>query len=164
MTRIDFYIFPQGAPIIEAVLPAVCRICEKAGVSGTRVYVHSPDSVVAEALDGMLWSFRQGSFVSHERISDNGCIEQPVPVVLIGSRPPANHIEVMINLASDVPSFFSRFERVLEVVHGDISIRTTGRLRYKYYKDRGYPLSTHEISKSGSGRRRQAVKSSGGGH
>lgn len=154
MTRVDFYVFPQNAPFIEAVLPAVCRICEKAGSIKQRVYVHSHDRSVAEALDGMLWSFRQGSFVSHERIPDDGPLEQPIPTVLIGSCPPADHLEVMINLASNVPPFFSRFERVLEIVQGDTTQRASSRLRYRYYKDRGYPLFTHEIAKSG-GRHRQ---------
>lgn len=161
MTRIDFYVFSRGAPLIEAVLPTVCRICEKAGASGQRVYIHSPDNAVTDALDSMLWSFRQGSFVSHERISDNSGIETPIPAVLIGNRPPADHLEVMINLATDVPSFFSRFERVLEVVPGDASARASSRLRYRYYKDRGYPLSTHEIT-NGASRHSAFTEKNGG--
>jgi DNA polymerase-3 subunit chi len=41
--------------------------------------------------------------------------------------------------------FFSRFERVAELVSGDADVRQQGRKRYSFYKDRGYPLRTHEI-------------------
>lgn len=129
-----------------------------------RIYVHNHDSSLAEELDGMLWSFRQGSFVSHECIRDDGVVEQPIPTVLIGSFPPTDHLEVMVNLTADVPSFFSRFERVLEIVHGDTAKRASGRLRYKYYKDRGYPLSTHEITDSKARRRQHTANVTGDNH
>jgi DNA polymerase-3 subunit chi len=51
----------------------------------------------------------------------------------------------MINLAAEVPAFFSRFERVLEVVDGDASRRAQSRSRFKFYRDRGYELATHNL-------------------
>ena len=53
--------------------------------------------------------------------------------------------DVMINLAPSVPGFFSRYMRVVEVIDSDPGRRQQGRERYRYYKDRGYELKTHNI-------------------
>jgi DNA polymerase-3 subunit chi len=52
---------------------------------------------------------------------------------------------VLINLSNDVPPYFSRFKRVAELVSGEASQRSAARERYRFYKDRGYTLNTHEI-------------------
>jgi DNA polymerase-3 subunit chi len=62
-----------------------------------------------------------------------------------GEEAPEEH-EVMINLAHPVPSFFSRFERVLEVVPAQEEPRTLARERFRFYKERGYPLESHDIA------------------
>ena len=61
-----------------------------------------------------------------------------------GAEPDASS-QVLINLAAEVPLFFSRFERVAELVDEDDGVRRSGRSRYTFYKERGYPLRTHEI-------------------
>ncbi len=43
----------------------------------------------------------------------------------------------LINIGQQVPPGFSRFEEVWEWVGDDIE---SGRERYRYYRDRGYPL------------------------
>ncbi len=52
---------------------------------------------------------------------------------------------MLINLAAEVPLFFSRFERVAELVNEQADTRSQGRARYSFYRERGYPLHTHEI-------------------
>jgi DNA polymerase III subunit chi len=42
-----------------------------------------------------------------------------------------------------VPTFFGRFERVAEIIVQDR--RDVGRDRYRFYRDRGYPLFHHEL-------------------
>lgn len=54
--------------------------------------------------------------------------------------------ELLINLDSEVPLFFSRFHRLAEIVADSEDIKEKARQRYKFYKERGYPLVTHEIS------------------
>ena len=50
----------------------------------------------------------------------------------------------MINLAAEVPEFFSRYQRVAEVVDGHAERRERSRDRYRFYRDRGYKLNTHQ--------------------
>ena len=147
MTRIDFYLLPEG--MTDGVVMTACKLCDKATGTGMKVYINTPDAALAEALDGALWSFRQGSFISHEKFTGRAP-DAPEPMVLIGElEPPATHHSAMINLGLEVPAFFSRFERVLEVVSGDPVQRAKCRERYKFYRDRGYELKTYEQTAEG---------------
>lgn len=149
MTRVDFYILPEGATPEVALLTA-CKLCDKAVAAGLRVYVHAQEPRLVEDLDGALWSFRQGAFIAHERYLGRS-LEEPLPAVLIGdAEPPESHQGALLNLGADVPAFFSRFERVLELVSGSSVERARSRERYKDYRDRGYPLETHELRQAGS--------------
>lgn len=140
MTRIDFYILSAGSAVATA-----CKLCDKAVAAGQRVYVNAPDEQHAEALDELLWTQREGSFIGHERY-DGEELEEPLPFVLIGSvEPPATHHAILINLGLEVPLYFSRFERVLEIVAADPAEKAKSRERYKFYRDRGYELNTHNL-------------------
>ena len=144
MTRVDFYILPEGAKPPEGAVMTACKLCDKATASGQRVYVYAPDADKAGGVDSALWSFRQGSFISHERLG--APLAEPLPLVLIGDgEPPESYQGVMINLGLEVPAFFSRFERVLEIVDADATARAKSRERYKFYRERGYELASHNL-------------------
>jgi DNA polymerase-3 subunit chi len=53
--------------------------------------------------------------------------------------------DVLVNLASTVPAFFSRFNRVAELVGNDEAARAAARERYRFYQERGYTLNTHKL-------------------
>jgi len=145
VTRIDFYILSEDFAAATSHVLTACKLCDKATVGGKRVFAYVPETATAEALDSALWTFRQGSFISHERQGELAPVA-PLPAVLIGSsEPPASYDAVMINLGLDVPEFFSRFERVLEIVDADPAARSKSRERYKFYRDRGYELATHNL-------------------
>jgi len=59
---------------------------------------------------------------------------------------PSTHHDVLINLNHEIPSFFSQFDRVAEIITSDISSKEKGRDRYQFYRDRGYSLETHKMS------------------
>ena len=147
MTRIDFYVLPDDTA--EGPLPTACRLCEKAVATGKRVHVHLPDANLAQDFDKLLWTYKQGGFIGHERaeaVQDHSLQKPPLASVLIGhGEPLPSHQDVMINLGAEVPGFFSRFERVLEIVHGDAPTRLKLRERFKFYRDRGYTLETHKL-------------------
>lgn len=141
MTQVDFYILKGDAS--DERLRFACRLTDKAYDLGHRVFIHTASADQTRVLDELLWTFQQGSFIPHCSCRDAG--DEPPPVLLAHDvEPDASH-QVLINLANDVPLFFSRFERVVEVVDEDAEIRRAGRNRYGFYRDRGYPLRTHEI-------------------
>lgn len=142
MTHVEFHVLPENSESGPALIAA--QLCEKAVVDGKKVHVHVPDETLAADVDKLLWTFRQGSFIAHERQGE--ALSAPLPSVLIGqAEPPVTHHDVLINFDAAVPAFFSRFERVIEIVHGDATARAQSRERFKFYRDRGYPLDTHKL-------------------
>jgi DNA polymerase-3 subunit chi len=152
VTRIDFYILPEssaGDGTDSGAVIAACKLCDKAASAGMMIYVHTGNSARATDIDGALWSFRQNSFIAHEQYTGQA-LEAPLPPVLIGAQePPDTHHGVLINLDADIPAFFSRFDRVLEIVGGNAEQRKASRERFKFYRDRGYELNTFEQTDTG---------------
>ncbi len=145
MTRIDFYILGEANDRARYV--TACRLSEKAVRQQLPVYIHAESSAQAHTLDDLLWTFRGGSFLPHKVIdsaADAADAQNPPITIGYGSAPLA-HEGVLINLASAVPDFFSRFDRVVEVVDANNERRRSGRDRYRFYKDRGYELGTHKL-------------------
>lgn len=138
MTEIDFYILASAAPGKRETL--ACRIAEKAVGLGHRVFIHAGDRQRAEALDDLLWTFRDGSFLPHAIGKDDES-----PVTIGAGEEPAASPYLLINLDDAVPAFFSRFERVAELVSEEPAVRDAGRERFRFYRDRGYSLRTHKL-------------------
>ena len=84
MARIDFYILDQAGP--KARLVFACRLAEKAWRLDNTVHVLAEDDRTARELDELLWTFRDGSFVPHERIGA-GEPESPVTIGTPGTPP-----------------------------------------------------------------------------
>ncbi len=138
MTHVDFYILADDQPRERERL--ACRLAEKVYKLGHRLYIHTTGPAHTQLLDELLWTFRAGSFVPHEL--DAG---EAAPVHI--GHDPDNPVpaDVLINLDTEVPLFFSQYERVAEIVDQDPAVRQAGRSRYRFYRDRGYTLKTHEI-------------------
>ena len=144
MTRIDFYL--QQAPASVSLDILACRLVDKAFRQGHRMYVLTPDTESATRLDSLLWTFSGNSFVPHGVYT--GTADSPsdtLPVMLGHLEPPPAWHDVLVTLGPDVPSCFSRFDRVAEVVGVGEEDKIRARERFRFYRDRGYPLETHEI-------------------
>jgi len=143
VTRVDFYLLSTTTAHDREKF--ACRLTEKAWKSRHKVYLHSHSERETEQLDKLLWTFRPESFIPHETIESGDSGLSPV---LLGCHemPQLSAHDVLINLAPEVPSFFSRFERVIELINEDESIKSAGRERYRFYKTRGYALETHKIA------------------
>jgi DNA polymerase-3 subunit chi len=142
LTRIDFYVLPDAAAAGRERL--ACRLADIAFRRGQRVYVYARSKDQATSLDSLLWTFQAGSFVPHALHTPDIAGDAPVQIGYDGV-PDSGH-EVLINLAEAVPNFFSRFERVAEVVNQDETVRHAGRQRFRFYRDRGYALETHTLT------------------
>lgn len=143
MTKVDFYILDDSQPLQR--LRFACRLAEKVWQQGHQVYIHTADAAESQRMDDLLWTFRDGSFVPHQVI-DNAPLDEETPIHIGHGEEPRHHDTVLINLADSVPLFFSRFERVAEIIGGDEAHRALGRERFRFYKERGYPLEHHSIS------------------
>ncbi len=144
MTRIDFYVLPDENAHNRAML--VCKLAEKAFRHNKTVFIHSDDETLLQQLDEQLWQFRPDSFVPHRLLGSDELVQKnDSDPVQLSTGEPGNDRHVLINLANAVPTFFSRFERALEVVNQAEKVRDSGRERYRFYQQRGYPLHHHKM-------------------
>jgi len=137
VTEITFYTFA------DSPLDVARRVATKAYGQGKQVMIYAPDAAVADAIDRLLWTTPALGFVPHCRDSDALAGETPV---LIGANADAlRQADVMINLHTEQPPTFARFERLVEIVGQDDAGREQGRARYRFYQTRGYALKTHDL-------------------
>ena len=132
MTKIDFYTGSTDK------LRTACQLSHKAMQKGVRTVIYAHDAATADALDKLLWHYPATAFIPHCR-SDAAEAEQ-MPVLLSLGSDKLPHHELLISLHHECVPFFSRFERVIEIVSHDAEDSRLGRERYKFYKDRGYEL------------------------
>ncbi|MEM9257402.1 MAG: DNA polymerase III subunit chi [Pseudomonadota bacterium] len=139
MTRVGFYVLASRDP--DARLTVAARLASKAFEQGNRVFINAQDETQAHQLDGLLWSFRTDSFLPHNLHG-----QEPSEAVCIGwGQEPNDQRQLLINLQWGVAPFFSRFERVAEVVTQDAGSLTASRDAWTYYRDRGYQLEKHDL-------------------
>lgn len=139
MTNVDFYVVSDAGA--DARLRVAARLADKALAAGHKVFINSQSEDQAKSLDELLWSFRPSSFLPHALAT-----ETTDELITIGwGQEPDGHGDILINLELAPPGFFSRFERVLEVVTQDESALAALRKAWVFYKDRGYPLKKHDL-------------------
>ncbi|MBN8280936.1 MAG: DNA polymerase III subunit chi [Gammaproteobacteria bacterium] len=136
--RVSFYVLDGAEP--GARLGYACRLVEKVYKLNQRIHAHVADGGMARQLDELLWTFRQGSFVPHEVLAAGQSPQAPVTIGADGEPPAA---DLLINLAPDVPSFYSRFARVAEIIDDTPGCREAGRARHRFYRQQGLEPETH---------------------
>jgi DNA polymerase III subunit chi len=142
MTSIDFY-FNAGDR-----LGVACRLAGKALQGKKRVLIYAPQAEVAQKLDRLLWTSQAVSFIPHCFAHDPLAGDSPVLIATgdAPSSPAEAACDVLLNLAADTPPFFERHERVLEIVTQDEEQVLAGRARFKFYRERGYELRSHDLA------------------
>ena len=148
MTRIDFYILADAAPRSRALF--ACRLADKAYRMKHPVYIHTESEQHAAHMDDLLWTFSQGSFLPHALSHQITGVTSPIVIGYSNELPMMTKPDaaVLINMASNVPLFFSHFERVAEIIDQSPEQKQIGRERYRFYRDRGYELQSHNIAAS----------------
>ncbi|MBI1174789.1 MAG: DNA polymerase III subunit chi [Sideroxydans sp.] len=138
MTKVDFY---TGA---EDKLRTACRLSHKAMQNGMRVLLHAPDEATAAALDKLLWNYPATAFIPHCRSHEAEAAAMPV-VLGHDEKTTPPHSELLISLHHECLPFFSRFERVIEIVGQHEDDVRLGRERFGFYRDRGYELRHFDL-------------------
>ena len=137
MTTIDFYTH------VDDRLAVAARLVAKAYAAHGSVRVLTPDAGTTAALDRLLWVQPALSFLPHCRMDSAIAAETPIWIDERVSHDGA--AAVLVNLQRDPPPFFSRFERLAEIVgRGEDDIEA-GRARFRFYRERGYELRTHNL-------------------
>ncbi len=139
MTKVDFY---TGS---EDKLRTACQLSHKAMQNGLRVLLHAPDATTTDKLDKLLWHYPATAFMPHCHSHEADATTMPV---VIGHGETFPHSELLISLHNECVTFFSRFERVIEIVGCDDDDAKLGRARFGFYRDRGYELRHFDLRKT----------------
>lgn len=138
MTSIDFYFNADDR------LQVACRLAGKAFAQKKKLLIFAPATETARRIDNLLWTWQQLSFIPHCLASDPLALQTPILITTESADPP--ECDVLLNLAGDCPPFFERYDRLLEIVGQDDEGRSLGRSRFKFYKERGYAIGTHDLA------------------
>ena len=141
MTKIDFYTHVQDKQLLA------CKLSAKALEQGLRVLLLTPDESAAASMDQMLWRIPATGFLPHCRARDP--LADVTPVIVDHDPGELTHDQVLLNLGSERPVFFSRFQRLIEIVTADEADRLAARERFRFYRDRGYEIRSHDMSQAG---------------
>jgi DNA polymerase-3 subunit chi len=140
VTQVDFYTH------VESKLQTACQLCAKAVAQGLRLFVYAPDAETARELDRLLWTTPATGFVPH--CGPDDALAAVTPVIISDQSDSLPHDQVLLNLHSEVPAFFARFQRLIEIVSTDEADRQRARARFRFYRDRGYELRDHNLGKA----------------
>ena len=142
MPELSFYIL-QSESLHDRYFFA-CRLIEKAYQNGQFCYVLMDSLAEAQTLDDMLWTFRVGSFIPHQILTQ--APPDIVSQVLIGieNAPPAWR-NIIFNLSKHLPINWEYSTRILEILDNRESTKIAGRARYSAYKQAGATITTHKI-------------------
>lgn len=140
MTQIFFY--HNAADRIAAA----ATLIGKALMQKKSLLVYAPDAEVASQIDRQLWLQPPTGFLPHVRSTSP--LAGETPAVITDELEAQPHSERLFNLSAEIPSAFSRFTSVIEVVGQGESERQAGRERVKYYKDRGYAVRFFDLAEA----------------
>jgi DNA polymerase III subunit chi len=141
--RVDFYVLEEASS--AGRLKLACRLAEKAYLASQVALVWHTDAQELKAFDDLLWTFMDGSFVPHEMLVAGSPVDD-VPVLLSAGTPPPRTVDIIINLASEVPACLGQTRRVAEIIDGDDARRRAGRARFKAYRDLGIQPASHNVN------------------
>lgn len=141
MTRIDFH-----SNVADQIFYA-CRLVRKARAANFRLVLLTSGRAQLDELDAALWTFSEQDFLPHVMAGD-GLAEQTPVILTDNEAAELPHHQILINVSGKTPTNFARFERMLEIISSDETEKLAGRERYRFYQQRGYPLTHFVAEKS----------------
>ena len=139
MTRVHFYQL-RGGP--EASRRVAARLIADALTRGPDVLVRLPGEDGALALADEIRTLCPAPL----HLGEGGCGEQAIS--LCWGNDPGHHHGLLINLAPGTPSWFSRFDRLAELIFDHPGLLEDRRGAFRFYRERGYPLHFHDLSQA----------------
>lgn len=139
MTQVDFYVLPEATS--DARWLFACRLIDKVHRLGMRTLVVMDNEADARQFDELLWTFKPESFIPHQLINAG----KPAPVEITFTQDAGDHQGLLLNLSKSIPPYFSRCDRLSEIVIQDAESLQISRERFSFYKQRGYPIETHKL-------------------
>jgi DNA polymerase III subunit chi len=143
--RVDFYVLKSATA--RQRWSFACRLTEKAYLKDLKIVIVSDTLADAQALDELLWTFNDRSFIPHKVCLDEQSVDSATAVHLTVETT-ISAADLLVNLAQRLPPQFERYSRIAEIIDADEERRRLGRERFKAYRDLKLPLETHQIDET----------------
>jgi DNA polymerase III subunit chi len=144
--RVDFYVLKSAAA--KQRWTFACRLTEKAYLKDLKIVIVNDSLADAKALDELLWTFNERSFIPHQICLDEQSVDPATPVHLTVESAALPAADLLVNLAHRLPAGLERYARIAEIIDADEERRRLGRERFKAYRDLKFTLETHQIEES----------------
>ncbi len=141
--RVDFYVLDREDARQRMVV--ACRLAEKAYLRDLRALLLAESAGEAEALDALLWTFADQSFVPHGLVVDGSAADPSAPVQLTVDAARAPDADLLVNLSDRIPDGFERYPRIAEIVDAEPGRRERARERFKHYREHRVVVETHRL-------------------
>jgi DNA polymerase-3 subunit chi len=144
--RVDFYVLKSAAA--KQRWAFACRLTEKAYLKDLKIVIVNDTLADAKALDELLWTFNERSFIPHQICLDEQSVDPATPVHLTVESSALPAADLLVNLAHRLPAQLERYARIAEIIDADEERRRLGRERFKAYRDLKFTLETHQIDEA----------------
>ncbi len=144
--RVDFYVLKSA--VAQQRWAFACRLTEKAYLRDMKIVIANDTPADARALDDMLWTFNERSFIPHKICLDEESADPAANVQLTVSPGPALAADLLVNLSGGLPADWERYPRIAEIIDADAERRRLGRERFKAYREMKVTLETHQLEES----------------
>jgi DNA polymerase III subunit chi len=144
--RVDFYVLKSAAGRQRWTF--ACRLIEKAYLRDLRIVIVSDTTADAQALDDLLWTFNERSFIPHKICIDEHSLEPATKIYLTALPTMGPGGDLLVNLAARLPDQWERHSRIAEIIDADEERRRLGRERFKMYRDLKVTLETHQLDET----------------
>jgi DNA polymerase-3 subunit chi len=139
--RVDFYVLKSSTA--KQRWTFACRLTEKAYLRDLKVVLLGDTLAEIEAIDALLWTFSEGSFVPHDihrgRPSGASAVQLTQDLDSVGSA------DLLVNVSTSLPARLDKFARVAEIIDADDERRRLGRERFKAYRHLKLAVETHQL-------------------
>jgi DNA polymerase III subunit chi len=157
--RVDFYVLKSSTA--KQRWTFACRLTEKAYLRDLKVVLLGDTLADVEAIDALLWTFSERSFVPHDihrgrpsaapaaaaTSATAACASaaSAAAVQLTQDLDSVGSADLLVNVSTRLPARLDRFARVAEIIDADDERRRLGRERFKAYRELKLAVETHQL-------------------
>ena len=144
--RVDFYVLKSAAA--KQRWAFACRLTEKAYLRDLSIVIVNDTLADAQALDDLLWTFNERSFIPHKICVDEHSMDPAAKVHLAVLPTVLPAADLLVNLTARLPEHWELYPRIAEIIDADEDRRRLGRERFKAYRDLKVALETHQLDET----------------